>query len=58
LRSILMQLRIGSRFWPEAVRLHPAARAEAGEPYGARAAWTSAPTAAKLRPPPAGTENG
>ena len=32
LRSTLLQLRLGSRFWPDAVRLHPAARAEAGEP--------------------------
>jgi len=38
LRSTLLQLRIGSRFWPDSVRLHPAARAEAGERYGALAA--------------------
>jgi uncharacterized protein (DUF2236 family) len=38
LRSYLLQLRLGSRFWPDAVRLHPAARGEAGEPYGALAA--------------------
>jgi uncharacterized protein (DUF2236 family) len=38
LRSTLLQLRLGSRFWPDAVRRHPAARAEAGEPYGALAA--------------------
>jgi uncharacterized protein (DUF2236 family) len=38
LRSYLLQLRLGSRFWPDAVRLHPAARAEAGERYGALAA--------------------
>jgi uncharacterized protein (DUF2236 family) len=38
LRSTLLQLRVGSRFWPDSVRLHPAARAEAGEPYGALAA--------------------
>ncbi|HVX32994.1 MAG TPA: oxygenase MpaB family protein [Solirubrobacterales bacterium] len=38
LRSTLLQLRLGSRFWPEAVRLHPAARTEAGEAYGALAA--------------------
>ena len=38
LRSALLQLRLGSRFWPEAVRLHPAARHEAGEHYGALAA--------------------
>jgi uncharacterized protein (DUF2236 family) len=38
LRSYLLQLRLGSRFWPDAVRLHPAARAEAGEAYGALAA--------------------
>ncbi len=38
LRSTLLQLRLGSRFWPESVRLHPAARAEAGEAYGALAA--------------------
>jgi uncharacterized protein (DUF2236 family) len=38
LRSTLLQLRVGSRFWPDAVRRHPAARAEAGERYGALAA--------------------
>jgi uncharacterized protein (DUF2236 family) len=38
LRSTLLQLRIGSRFWPDSVRLHPAARTEAGERYGALAA--------------------
>jgi len=38
LRSALLQLRIGTRFWPDAVRLHPAARAAAGERYGALAA--------------------
>jgi uncharacterized protein (DUF2236 family) len=38
LRSTLLQLRLGSRFWPASVRLHPAARHEAGEPYGALAA--------------------
>jgi uncharacterized protein (DUF2236 family) len=38
LRSTLLQLRLGSRFWPESVRLHPAARAAAGESYGALAA--------------------
>jgi uncharacterized protein (DUF2236 family) len=38
LRSYLLQLRLGSRFWPAAVRLHPAARGEAGEQYGALAA--------------------
>jgi uncharacterized protein (DUF2236 family) len=38
LRSTLLQLRIGARFWPDAVRRHPAARAEAGERYGALAA--------------------
>jgi uncharacterized protein (DUF2236 family) len=38
LRSALLQLRLGSRFWPAPVRLHPAARAEAGEPHGALAA--------------------
>lgn len=38
LRSALLQLRIGSRFWPDAVRLHPAARMAAGERYGALAA--------------------
>ena len=26
LRSALLQLRLGTRFWPDAVRLHPAAR--------------------------------
>lgn len=34
LRSALVQLRVGTRFWPDTVRLHPAARAAAGEPYG------------------------
>jgi len=34
LRSTLLQLRVGSRFWPDAVRLHPAARMPAGERYG------------------------
>jgi uncharacterized protein (DUF2236 family) len=34
LRSALLQLRYGSRFWLDAVRLHPAARAAAGERYG------------------------
>jgi uncharacterized protein (DUF2236 family) len=38
LRSTLLQLRLGSHFWPGPVRLHPAARAEAGERYGALAA--------------------
>jgi uncharacterized protein (DUF2236 family) len=38
LRSTLLQLRLGSRFWPDSVRLHPAARTEAGEAYGALAA--------------------
>jgi uncharacterized protein (DUF2236 family) len=38
LRSALLQLRLGTRFWPEAVRLHPAARTAAGERYGALAA--------------------
>lgn len=38
LRSALLQLRFGSRFWPAPVRFHPAARAEAGERYGALAA--------------------
>jgi uncharacterized protein (DUF2236 family) len=38
LRSTILQLRLGSRFWPESVRLHPAARAEAGEQFGALAA--------------------
>lgn len=37
LRSALIQLRIGTRFWPDAVRLHPAARTAAGERYGALA---------------------
>jgi uncharacterized protein (DUF2236 family) len=35
LRSALLQLRLGSRFWLDAVRLHPAARQPAGERYGA-----------------------
>jgi uncharacterized protein (DUF2236 family) len=37
LRSALLQLRLGSRFWLDAVRLHPAARMYAGERYGALA---------------------
>lgn len=37
LRSALLQLRLGSRFWLDAVRLHPAARMPAGERYGALA---------------------
>ena len=37
LRSALLQLRLGSRFWLDAVRLHPAARLPAGERYGALA---------------------
>ncbi|HWN72769.1 MAG TPA: oxygenase MpaB family protein, partial [Solirubrobacterales bacterium] len=37
LRSTLLQLRVGTRFWPDAVRLHPAARLPAGERYGALA---------------------
>jgi uncharacterized protein (DUF2236 family) len=37
LRSTLLQLRVGTRFWPDAVRLHPAARLAAGERYGALA---------------------
>jgi len=37
LRSALLQLRVGSRFWLDAVRLHPAARLPAGERYGALA---------------------
>jgi uncharacterized protein (DUF2236 family) len=38
LRSALLQLRFGSRLWPDSFRLHPAARAVAGERYGALAA--------------------
>jgi uncharacterized protein (DUF2236 family) len=38
LRSTLLQLRVGTRFWPDSIRLHPAARAAAGERYGALAA--------------------
>jgi uncharacterized protein (DUF2236 family) len=38
LRSALLQLRLGARFWPDAVRLHPAARTPAGKRYGALAA--------------------
>ncbi len=38
LRSTLLQLRVGTRFWPDAVRLHPAARMAAGKRYGALAA--------------------
>jgi uncharacterized protein (DUF2236 family) len=37
LRSALLQLRVGSRFWLDAVRLHPAAHMPAGERYGALA---------------------
>jgi uncharacterized protein (DUF2236 family) len=37
LRSALLQLRLGSRFWLDAVRLHPAARVAAGERYGSLA---------------------
>jgi uncharacterized protein (DUF2236 family) len=37
LRSTLLQLRVGARFWPDSVRLHPAARLPAGERYGALA---------------------
>ncbi len=37
LRSTLLQLRVGTRLWPDAVRLHPAARLPAGERYGALA---------------------
>ncbi len=37
LRSTLLQLRLGARFWPDAIRLHPAARLPAGERYGALA---------------------
>jgi uncharacterized protein (DUF2236 family) len=37
LRSALLQLRYGSRFWLDAVRLHPAARVPAGERYGSLA---------------------
>jgi uncharacterized protein (DUF2236 family) len=37
LRSALLQLRVGTRFWPDAVRLHPAARMPAGDRYGALA---------------------
>jgi uncharacterized protein (DUF2236 family) len=37
LRSALIQLRVGTRFWPDAVRLHPAARIAAGERYGSLA---------------------
>jgi uncharacterized protein (DUF2236 family) len=38
LRSTLLQLRVGTRLWPDAVRLHPAARMAAGERYGNLAA--------------------
>jgi uncharacterized protein (DUF2236 family) len=37
LRSALLQLRVGSRFWLDAVRLHPAARVSADERYGSLA---------------------
>jgi uncharacterized protein (DUF2236 family) len=38
LRSALLQLRLGIRFWLDPVRLHPAARTPAGKRYGAAAA--------------------
>lgn len=38
LRSTLLQLRLGTRFWPDAVRLHPAARLPADKRYGTLAA--------------------
>ena len=38
LQSALLQLRAGVRLWPDAIRLHPAARKAAGERYGALAA--------------------
>ncbi len=34
LRSALVQLRVGTRLWPDPVRLHPAARVAIGERYG------------------------
>jgi uncharacterized protein (DUF2236 family) len=43
LRSTLLQLRVGTRLWPDAVRLHPAARIAAGQPYGALAAQAELP---------------
>jgi uncharacterized protein (DUF2236 family) len=38
LRSGMLQLRAGIRLWPDAIRLHPAARSAAGERYGVLAA--------------------
>jgi uncharacterized protein (DUF2236 family) len=38
LRSAMLQLRAGTHLWPDAIRLHPAARIAAGERYGALAA--------------------
>jgi len=38
LRSTVLQLRVGIRFWLGPVRLHPAARTQAGERYGSLAA--------------------
>jgi uncharacterized protein (DUF2236 family) len=38
LQSAMLQLRAGIRLWPNAIRLHPAARTVAGERYGALAA--------------------
>lgn len=38
LRSALLQLRVGSRFWLDSIRLHPAARLAAKERYGSLAA--------------------
>ncbi|MCD6014502.1 MAG: hypothetical protein K0R88_586 [Solirubrobacterales bacterium] len=38
LQSAMLQLRAGIRLWPDAIRLHPAARTVAGERYGALAA--------------------
>ena len=37
LRSSILQIRVGSRFWLDSVRLHPAARQPAGLPFGSRA---------------------
>ena len=43
LRSALLQLRLGARFWPDSIRLHAAARMTAGERYGALIAATTCP---------------
>jgi len=41
LRSSIVQIRIGSRFWLDSVRLHPAARQPVGIPFGSREKGTA-----------------